>query len=273
MVWRFWHLPSVMNLIGCGTDQEPAKVCRRGLEREENQQKWKSIEINWNYDCGFLISSHDISWISNLWWFVSRSLDLWCLCTEKQPYDPFPGGFEEIPWSDVSLRISTPQLLHSTCQLRVGHEGLSISAKVIRKKNRQEVMSNPIGKKNAVPSVLIGSYKLKWLWFMIIMYYFCISGGIICILPIIPCTNQPTLWAFGSFLGLGLVLIHTVILEDLQIRSDRCFSDLKCFAGCMFDIQHHQYSIDLDTSIGSLWYVWLGDCVFNFPNIFGGIAG
>ena len=33
--------------------------------------------------------------------------------------------------------------------------------------------------------------------------------------------------AIDSFLGLGLlVLIHTVILEDLQIRSEKCFSVL-----------------------------------------------
>ncbi len=107
MAWRFWHLPSVMNLIGYGTDQEPAKVCRRGSEGEENQNenqsKFSTVDLWYHL--------MDFSWISD--GSLMICFLIFFLCTGKQPYDPFPRSVEEIPWNDLSLRIPNPRtLLH-----------------------------------------------------------------------------------------------------------------------------------------------------------------
>lgn len=114
MAWRFWHLPSVMNLIGCGTDQEPAKVCRRGLEGEENQNENQSKS---SYHCGFSLWISDIIWwismdfwsLMDLSWFVSFFLSTFDVVVQgNTPTTLFSGGVEEIPWSDVSLRNPKP---------------------------------------------------------------------------------------------------------------------------------------------------------------------
>ena len=127
MAWRFWHLPSVMNLIGCGTDQEPAKVCRRGFEIRR-ESKWKSIEIKlWLW----LWISDIIWWISHgslmdLWWFVSFVLSTFDVFVQgNTPYDPFPGG----GWrNSMKWYVSKKSQPHQpcSCQLRVWHEGLRV---------------------------------------------------------------------------------------------------------------------------------------------------